>query len=30
VAQLRRALDEADAWRITLQRGDQTLNMAVR
>ena len=30
VAQLRRALDEADAWRITLQRGDQTLNLAVR
>jgi len=30
VAQLRRALDGADAWRITLQRGDQTLNLAVR
>jgi Do/DeqQ family serine protease len=30
VAQLRRALDGADAWRITLQRGDQTLNLSVR
>jgi serine protease Do len=30
VTQLRRALDGADAWRITLQRGDQTLNLAVR
>ena len=30
VAQLRRALDSADGWRIILQRGDQTLNLAVR
>ena len=30
VAQLRRALEGADAWRIVLQRGDQTLNLAVR
>ena len=30
VAQLTRALDAADAWRIILQRGDQTLNLAVR
>jgi serine protease Do len=30
VAQLTRALESADAWRIQLQRGDQTLNLAVR
>ena len=30
VAQLRRALDTTDGWRISLQRGDQTLNLAVR
>jgi serine protease Do len=30
VAQLRRALDSADSWRLSLQRGDQTLNLAVR
>jgi len=30
VAQLRRALDTADSWRLSLQRGDQMLNMAVR
>jgi Do/DeqQ family serine protease len=30
VAQLRRALDSADSWRLSLQRGDQTLNLSVR
>jgi Do/DeqQ family serine protease len=30
VAQLRRALESTDGWRIILQRGDQTLNLAVR
>jgi serine protease Do len=30
VAQLRRALEVGDGWRIILQRGDQTLNLAVR
>ncbi len=30
VAQLARALEGADGWRMTLQRGDQTLNLAVR
>ena len=30
VAELRRALDTADGWRISLQRGDRTLNLAVR
>jgi serine protease Do len=30
VAQLRRALESTDGWRIVLQRGDQTLNLAVR
>ena len=30
VAQLRDALDTTEGWRITLQRGGQTLNLAVR
>jgi serine protease Do len=30
VAQLRQALDAADSWRLSLQRGDQMLNLAVR
>jgi len=30
VAQLRRALESTDGWRIVLQRGDQMLNLAVR
>jgi serine protease Do len=30
VAELRRALDSADAWQIALQRGDRLLNLAVR
>jgi Do/DeqQ family serine protease len=30
VAELNRALDNADAWRLVLQRGDQTINFAVR
>ena len=30
VAQLRRALDAADAWRMTLQRGDRMMNLSVR
>ena len=30
VAELRRALDSTDGWRLSLQRGGQTLNLAVR
>jgi len=30
VAEMRRALDAADTWRISLQRGDRTLNLSVR
>jgi serine protease Do len=30
VAELRRALDSADAWQIALQRGERLLNLAVR
>jgi len=30
VADLKRALDASDEWRISLQRGDRTLNLAVR